>query len=198
MKLFLPESQYIMQQSLPHTEQTVHRRRRFFLKAGVASLAAICVPKVAGAKLRERRLDFYHTHTGEDLSVAYHDGLDYLVDAMNDLNHCLRDFRTGDICQMDPRLIDMLHDLKLRFPGSGSFEIISGYRSPKTNSMLSSKSGGVAKKSLHMQGRAIDIRLRGVDTAQLRDAAIELKRGGVGYYRKSDFIHVDTGRVRRW
>jgi uncharacterized protein YcbK (DUF882 family) len=153
----------------------------------------------AKASLRERQLRLYNTHTGERIDVVYRRGDAYVASAVRKLEHYLRDHRTGDVHAFDPRLFDVLSDLALAAgKPDGEFQIISGYRSPKTNEMLRGRTTGVAKKSLHMQAQAIDVRLSGVDTSKLRDVALGLKRGGVGYYPDADFIHVDVGRVRRW
>ena len=146
----------------------------------------------------QRQLDFYHTHTGESLSVVYHDGSHYIPAALEQINNYLGDFRNGAVHSIDPDTLDILFRLRAHFGGTDTFEIISAYRSPATNAMLRAKGRDVAKRSLHMEGKAIDARLRGVDTAKLRDAAIALKLGGVGYYQNSDFVHVDNGRVRTW
>ena len=146
----------------------------------------------------QRQLDFYHTHTKESLSVVYHDGSHYIPAALEQINNYLGDFRNGAVHSIDPDALDILFRLRAHFGGSGTFEIISGYRSPETNAMLRAQGRDVAKRSLHMEGKAIDARLRDVDTAQLRDAAIDLQLGGVGYYKNSDFVHVDSGRVRTW
>ena len=146
----------------------------------------------------QRQLDFFHTHTGESLSVIYHDGNDYIQAALEQINSYLADFRNGAIHPIDPSTLDILFRLRAHFGGSGTFEIISGYRSPQTNAMLRAQGRDVAKRSLHMEGKAIDTSLREVDTARLRDAAIALRLGGVGYYRNSDLVHVDSGRVRTW
>ena len=150
------------------------------------------------AALATRALDFAHTHTGEHLSVEYFSGGSYLPDALSTVNHFLRDFRTGDVHTIDAGLLDLLHSLTQLTGTSKPFQVISGYRSPKTNGMLRQRSEGVAAGSLHMQGQAIDIRLADVPLAKLRNAALTIERGGVGYYPASDFVHVDTGRVRRW
>jgi len=147
---------------------------------------------------KTRELSFFHTHTGEELSIVYHDGGNHLSPALHKINQFLSDFRTGDSHPIDPRLLDALYLLQQKTGVEDRFEVISGYRSPKTNAKLRNKSNGVAKRSLHMQGKAIDIRLKGINTKKLRDTAIALKVGGVGYYRRSDFIHIDTGRVRHW
>lgn len=145
-----------------------------------------------------RQLSFYHTHTSEKLSVTYFSDGQYVASSLAELNHFLRDFRTGDVTEMDPGVFDILFEIQRASGSTGTFEIISAYRSPATNEMLRSKSGGVAKNSQHLLGTAIDVRLTDLDTAELRDVALELQRGGVGYYHESDFVHVDTGRVRQW
>jgi uncharacterized protein YcbK (DUF882 family) len=145
-----------------------------------------------------RRLSFYHTHTSEELSVTYYVDGEYVTSEINKLNHFLRDFRTKDEVEMDPGVFDILFEIQQRTGSTGVFEVISAYRSPETNEMLRSNSGGVARNSQHLLGKAIDVRLTDLDTAKLRDIALSLERGGVGYYSESNFVHVDTGRVRRW
>jgi len=144
-------------------------------------------------------LRLYHTHTGEHIDIIYRHGDEFLPEAEEQLDHFLRDHRTGDVRHYDPRLFDILSDLtrSVGHPGA-EIEIICGYRSSWSNELLRSKSQGVARNSLHMQAHAIDIRIPGVSTVALRDAALALGRGGVGYYPKSGFVHVDTGRVRTW
>jgi len=148
----------------------------------------------------ERELSFFHTHTGKHLDVVYWRDGEYVDAALEDVNDFLSDFRTGELAEIDPTLLDLIYDVRESLESDGTYQIISAYRSPKTNEMLRgrSESSGVAKKSQHILGKAIDVRLEGVQTAQLRDAALKLKRGGVGYYEQSDFVHMDTGRVRRW
>lgn len=147
----------------------------------------------------DRRIRLYNTHTGERLNVVFRRGTDYVPEGLRQLELHLRDHRTRDARAFDPALFDLLADLAATTGQTNSeIHVISGYRSPRTNAMLRERSTAVAKKSLHMEAQAIDIRLPGVPTAQLRDAALKLGRGGVGYYQRSDFIHVDTGRVRRW
>lgn len=146
-----------------------------------------------------RFLSMRHLHTEERLGLTYRIGDDYRPDALSRFDHLLRDFRTGEQTRMDPELYDLLHALKQRLGVSeGQFEIIGGYRSPKTNAILRNKSSGVAKKSLHMTGQAIDLRLSGVPTQDLWQEARAMGRGGAGYYPGSDFVHLDTGRVRYW
>jgi uncharacterized protein YcbK (DUF882 family) len=149
----------------------------------------------------EFRLRFFHTHTNERVDIVYRRGDTYLPEALNKLDYYLRDWRTGEVHRYDPHLFDLLHDL-LASVGEPNDEIdvICGYRTPQTNQFLRTRHAhtGVAEHSLHMQAEAIDIRLPDISTARLRDAALALHRGGVGYYYASNFVHVDTGRVRRW
>ena len=173
--------------------------RRHFLRTVATAAPLLALPGAALAAVTPRVLTFAHLHTAERLTVQYSDGLRYLPDALGAINHLLRDFRTGAEHAIDPRLLDLLHALHGVTGSTRPFEIISGYRSPQTNTMLRrTGSGGVASGSLHMRGQAIDLRLPDVPLAFLRDAALSLRRGGVGYYPSSNFVHVDTGRVRRW
>ena len=146
----------------------------------------------------ERRLSFYHTHTHETLEVTYAVGGEYSASALLEINEFLADFRNGEETVMDPFLLDLIYDVRASLGSAETFEVISAYRSPETNEMLRKSSNGVAKNSQHLLGKAIDVRLRGTATNALRDAAIEIQRGGVGYYQASDFVHMDTGHVRRW
>lgn len=145
-----------------------------------------------------RQLMFYNTHTHERLTVVYKDSERYNSEALKKIDYIMRDHRTGDIHAIDPNLLDYLYDLMTGVGNHGEVHIISGYRSPKTNKKLRKNSKGVAAGSLHMQGRALDFRLPGTATKVLRDKALTMKRGGVGYYKKSDFIQIDTGRFRFW
>ena len=146
----------------------------------------------------DRLLSFLHTHTGQSITVTYYRDGAYVPEALEELNRFLFDFRTGDVVDMDPTLFDILHSLQKATGSTGAFEVISAYRSPETNEMLRRRSSGVAKRSQHLLGKAIDVRLTDVDTHTLRDVALSMKLGGVGYYPRSNFIHLDTGRVRRW
>ncbi len=149
----------------------------------------------------EYRLRFYHTHTNERLDIVYRRGETYIPEALAKLDHYLRDHRTGEVHHFDPHLFDLLHDLTASLNDSGGeIDVICGYRTPWSNEFLRTRSAhtGVALHSLHMQAEAIDIRLAGISTSAVRDAALRLHRGGVGYYRSSDFVHVDVGRVRQW
>jgi uncharacterized protein YcbK (DUF882 family) len=180
--------------------QALSCNRREFLRIGSGVAAALMLPAgmARAASHSERSLSFYNTHTGERLKACYWAEGNYVPGGIREINQILRDHRTGDVYDMDQGLLDLLYLLQTRVDSKQTFQIISGYRSPKTNAMLSGKSKGVAKRSYHMQGKAIDIRLNGCDLKQLHKAALSLKAGGVGYYPSSDFIHVDVGRVRRW
>lgn len=149
--------------------------------------------------IREHLLVLYNTHTAERIHIVYRRGDDYIPAALAKLDYFLRDHRTGEIRHFDPRLYDFLSDLAASVgrPG-GELDIVCGYRTPATNEFLRAHTTGVAKNSLHIQAEAIDLRMPGIDTLALRRAALSLHRGGVGYYPHSDFIHVDTGRVRQW
>lgn len=160
--------------------------------AAVPALARVAPP--AG----ERVLSFYNTHTGEHTRATYWADGGYVASELTSLDQLLRDFRSGEVAVMDPRLFDILYNLQQLVAVSGTFQVISGYRSPATNAQLRAHSGGVARNSLHMRGQAIDIRLDGVALRDLHRAALALRAGGVGYYPSSDFVHVDTGRVRAW
>jgi uncharacterized protein YcbK (DUF882 family) len=145
------------------------------------------------------RLRMYHTHTGEHLDLIYKRGSTYIPQSLARLDHLLRDWRTGTVHHYDPKLFDLLTRLEKAVGRPGAeIDIICGYRSPATNDLLRRTTFGVAKHSLHMQAEAIDIRVPGTKTSTLRDAALALHGGGVGYYAQSNFIHVDVGRVRHW
>lgn len=173
-------------------------RRRQILKTAAFALPAAALPGLGLASAGPRRLRFYHTHTGEKLDVVYHENNSYLPDALDEINQVLRDFRSDEVFPMDPVLLDFLHATQDRIGSTGSFEIISAYRSLATNEMLRKRGGGVARNSQHLKGKAIDVRLTDAATADLRRASLDLARGGVGYYPKSDFVHLDTARVRWW
>ena len=163
-----------------------------------ALIAGLVIPSSQAYVSDDRQLSFYHTHTQENLQVTYFVGGNYVDSALAEINTFLSDFRTGDKVDMNPELLDLIYEVRTSLGSNGTFEVISAYRSPETNEMLRNRTSGVAKNSQHVLGNAIDVRLRDVATADLRDAAISLQRGGVGYYQVSDFVHIDTGRVRRW
>ena len=183
---------------------SIELSRRGFLTsiAGVAvtlaspgAIASVAPAPVSG---RDRELSFYNTHTGEKLSATYWSDGKYLDDGVEEISWILRDHRAGIASPIDQKLLDLLHQLQAKVEHQGQFHVISGYRSPATNNMLNKHSSGVAKRSYHMLGKAIDVRLPGFDTSQLHKAAISLKGGGVGYYSSSNFVHLDIGRVRYW
>jgi uncharacterized protein YcbK (DUF882 family) len=174
--------------------------RRALLRAGAAAVLSASLPGFALATTLPgaRKLKLENLHTGERLAADYCVGGRYLPDALQAINHILRDYRTGDVHAIDPRLLDLLHDLNTRLETDATFQVISGFRSAQTNGMLHERSSGVASKSLHTQGMAIDIRVPGRALNAVHATALSLERGGVGLYPTSDFVHVDVGRVRRW
>ena len=181
------------------------KNRREFLKKGLAYGAGLSTfllaPNVFAALAHEKRraLSFYHIHTGETSRVTYWADGHYLADGIEAINHALRDHRNGRMAEMDTRLIDTLFALREQFGSRYRFEVVSGYRSPVTNKKLRRLDDqGVAKKSYHMQGMAIDVRLPGVELSKLRKAALKIRAGGVGYYPDNNFVHLDVGRVRQW
>jgi uncharacterized protein YcbK (DUF882 family) len=161
------------------------------------SALALAAPASALAGREERVLSFFHTHTSDRLTLPYFADGGYISESLSRLCRFLRDHRTGEEHSIDPTLFDLLHDLRHATGTKGPFHVISAYRSPTTNERLRAGGRG-GRGSLHLRGKAIDVRLGDVSTAVLRDAAKELSRGGVGYYRESDFVHVDTGRARFW
>ena len=179
---------------LPH-------RRSVLAKVGTALFITSLKPALASTvPPAARSLDLHNIHTGERLSIDYWANGTYVPDALAAINKILRDFRTGDIQPIETNLLDALVRLHAKLETSKPFEIISGYRSPATNAALHAKSeeSGVAVKSLHMRGMAVDIRVPGRPLILLRNAALSERAGGVGYYPQSDFVHVDVGRIRRW
>ncbi|MCO4890096.1 DUF882 domain-containing protein [Cupriavidus sp. WGtm5] len=194
------------------TDATRNARRRFLHTTGTLALAAGLMPLAPSRALASlpasqalaglpdaRTLAFDHTHTGERVSLVYAVGDRFVPDALTTLNGFLRDHYSGKVGTIDPQLFDLLFQVRRELGTDKPFQVISGYRSPATNSRLrNSRGGGVAKHSLHMDGKAIDIRLAGVSLADVRDAAKSLQGGGVGYYETDQFVHIDTGRVRYW
>ena len=177
--------------------------RRAFCVQALAAAAVSLLPRSlrAAATSGVRTLSFRNTHTGESLETVYFGGGRYIDEGLSAIDWILRDHRTGDVAAIDPGLLDLLHLLRTNAAGEGRlavFEIISGYRSPRSNEALRKHSGAVARHSLHVEGMAADVRLTNVPLALLRDAALDLKRGGVGYYPSDGFLHLDTGRIRRW
>lgn len=189
--------------SLLTNEQEIDQGRRAFLKksvfvaAGVAAMPSIIKPAFAnygGAY----RVSFRNAHTSESFSGVYRVGDKYLPEAFGQINYVLRDFRTGGVKMIDPHLMDLIYWMHFQSGSQKPFEVVSGYRSPHTNAMLRRASSGVARKSLHMEGKAIDLRLGGVKLSKLHHIALDMRAGGVGFYPRSNFLHVDTGRIRHW
>jgi uncharacterized protein YcbK (DUF882 family) len=175
--------------------------RRRFLRWGIAAAAASVVPMRAWAAALgtgQRHLSFTNLHTGENLTAVYWSNGAYERNAIDEINHLLRDFRTGDVYPIDLGLLDLLHLLQRKVKSRSPFQVISGYRSPATNAKLASASRGVARRSYHMKGMAIDIAIEDRKLTSLRDAALAVEAGGVGYYPKPGFVHVDVGPVRSW
>lgn len=180
-----------------------HANRRHFLKLGALAAVAALPALPARAALRgltapERSLAFYNTHTGESIRTVYWAEGGYIPQALAEINHVLRDHRTNAVKNMSPALLDFLYRINSAIDATQPFHIISGYRSPATNAMLAAHSGGVAKHSMHLDGMATDIRVPGRELDRIRQAALRLQGGGVGYYPTSDFVHVDVGRIRQW
>ena len=181
--------------------------RRYLFRAGATAVAAGFAARGAMAMPRRpatlaedvARLSFVNTHTGEKLDVVYREGQQYLTDAIAEIDRLLRDHRSGEVHPVDRALLDQLDRLgALLGTGTRPFHVISGYRSPATNAKLAARSGGVATRSLHMSGRGIDIRMPGLPLAEVHRAALSMRAGGVGFYPRSDFVHLDTGLVRTW
>lgn len=177
--------------------------RRGVLKMGLAGLLGSIVPILPSVEAKASgfsawRVSLRHAHTGETFSGVYRVGNKYLPEAFERLNYVLRDFRTGEAFPMDPRVVDIVSMVQAKTRIAGPLEVLSGYRSPRTNAMLRKASNGVARNSFHMYGQAMDIRMPGYSSKKLRSVASALKAGGVGYYPKSNFVHVDTGKVRSW
>lgn len=184
-------------------KRDTHPTRRRLLGHGARLMTVAALPawgrSAFAAPSAERSLALVHTHTRERIELVYAAAGNYLDDALLKLNRFLRDHYSGDVGVIDPVLYDQLHGVQAALGTARAFEVISGYRCPATNDKLRAKGGGgVAKQSLHMQGRAIDVRLQGVPLDEVRDAAQSLRAGGVGYYPGSQFVHLDSGRVRSW
>lgn len=176
-------------------------KRRSFLKSSVAVASSLALPALARAAVaapHERSLRFYNTHTGETLRTMFWAEGQFIPEALQDINHLLRDHRNDKVGAIDPELMLLLDRVSSQFSNHEVIHVISGYRSPETNRMLAEASGGVAKHSMHIEGKAIDVRIPGRELERLHKAALALKSGGVGYYPASQFVHMDTGRVRHW
>lgn len=172
--------------------------RRRFLAVGAAAIVMPHIASAAALATGQRKLSLANTHTGETLTTVYWQKGEYVGDALHEIDFIMRDFRTGDVHAIDPKLLDLLNGLHRKVDSRRPYLIVSGYRSPQTNAELAEHSDGVAKRSLHMEGMAMDLRLEDVRLKTLRKAAVALEAGGVGYYPNSNFVHVDVGRVRTW
>jgi uncharacterized protein YcbK (DUF882 family) len=174
--------------------------RRTFIKWGASAILTTVLthPALAAVSPEHHVLSFYNVHTGETLKTCYRSNGKLIQRAVGRISHIMRDFRTGEIKAVDPMLLDLLHRIVVEAKPLSPINIISGYRSPRTNAALRKINPDVAPKSLHMEGRAIDIRIPGQRTPALRRLAIDLKAGGVGYYPESDFVHLDTGPFKVW
>lgn len=193
-----------------HADTVCPNRRKFLGMGAIATLGALVLPAftndvmaaafqagtVSGGSTR--RVSFRNTHTNETFTGVYRIGNKYLPDAFDRINHVLRDHRTGEVFPIDPRVMDIIYSVHQMTDVAAPYDVLSGYRCPKSNAGLRKNSGGVAKNSLHMTGQAIDLRLPNYSTTRLRDLAKSLKAGGVGYYRSSNFVHMDSGGVRYW
>jgi uncharacterized protein YcbK (DUF882 family) len=179
--------------------KNIDRRTALKMVSG-ASVSGLLLPARRAAASNEKQLSFYHTHTRLGLDVTYARDGHYIDSALSDINRFLSDFRSHDSVAIDTELLDLIYDIRESLGSTGRYEVISAYRSSDTNEMLRTRTGdsGVAKKSQHLLGKAIDVRLDDVRLTRLRDAAIAMQRGGVGYYMESNFVHIDTGAVRRW
>ena len=178
--------------------KTLTSRRRF-LKLGMLA-AALPLPAAADPRLSgaERRLAFHNLHTEEKLDLPYWVEGDFVPESLAEINHILRDHRTNQVAAIDTQLLDLLYRVRTALGTSQPIEVISGYRSPASNLMLAENTSGVARHSLHLEGKAIDIRIPGISLADLRRAGLDLRGGGVGYYPDSNFVHLDVGRIRAW
>ncbi|MEQ1530816.1 MAG: YcbK family protein [Methylococcales bacterium] len=184
-------------------DDIVSSKRKFLKTMAYGSLLTLAGTDLAQATIghfpSHKTLALQNTNTGDKLKLTYFENGRYIKGALQEISYILRDYHTGDMHHIDPALIDQLYDLKMLLGVSQHpIHIVSGYRSPHTNARLRQHSHGVAKDSLHMQGRAIDIRIAGVDTRNIRNAAISMRNGGVGYYPRSNFVHLETGDFRTW
>jgi uncharacterized protein YcbK (DUF882 family) len=190
-----------------HWENRMGLSRRSILRAGGAAILsasvagkAIAAPALVGLKeTGARTLSFDCYNTGEQLkrTTYWADG-QYVPDALKEINYAMRDYRSGEVYPIEPKVLDLIHEIGRKLDTNCHFEMYSGYRSPRTNAMLRSMDTSVAAHSLHMKGEAVDITLPGRSLVQLRQTALAMQAGGVGYYPDADFLHVDIGRVRRW
>ncbi|MFM8330503.1 MAG: YcbK family protein [Candidatus Methylumidiphilus sp.] len=176
-------------------------RRAFLNRVGVAAAASLLVPSADAFALslgKQRRISLFNTNTREEWGFICSPQQNYDTNLLSDFSHFLRDHRTDEARIMDPALLDLLYAVTVLTGGRGEYNIISGYRTPETNQMLRKASHGVAEHSLHIQGKAIDLRTHDVSTRTIQQVALSLQQGGVGYYHSADFVHMDTGDIRSW
>jgi uncharacterized protein YcbK (DUF882 family) len=192
----------LSQEAAPETSNPPIGRRRFVRLTGIAAATAVLAPTSALAMLTAphapRRLRFFNLHTGERLDAVYYENGRYLGQALGEINYILRDFRQNAIKPIHPTLLDLVVAIHRHLNTDREIAVISGYRTPQTNAMLAAHSHGVARHSLHMDAMALDFRVPGRPLEQVRRVAVAMRGGGVGYYPRSDFVHVDIGRVRYW
>jgi uncharacterized protein YcbK (DUF882 family) len=194
--------QLLSSQDVAENDAISTSRRQFIKNIGYGALLTLSVPKLADAAIKHsafhKSLAFQNINTGDKLRLTYFEQGKYVKDALQEISYLFRDIHTGDMHPIDTALLDQLYDLKNLIGARKPFHIVSGYRSPYTNAKLRKRNHAVAKHSLHMQGRAIDIRIEGVETKIIRNAALAMRSGGVGYYPNADFVHLDTGEFRTW
>jgi uncharacterized protein YcbK (DUF882 family) len=183
-------------------DSLIESRRGFLKTIASVSLLTLSGAEISNAAVNwtpsHKTLALNHVHTGDKLKLTYFEQGDYVEGALQEISYLLRDYHNDNVHFIDPALLDQLFDLKLALGIDKPFAVFSGYRSPHTNARLRKRYRNVAKHSLHMQGRAIDIHVDGLDTRKIRNAALAMCRGGVGYCRQSDFVHIDTGSFRTW
>ena len=173
-------------------------RRRFLAFSACAATAVLARPSIVLAHTKERTLALYNMHTGESAKTVFWADGEYVKDGLDEISQLLRDYRTADVIPFDPRLIDTLYHLRRKVDAHRPYHVVSGYRSPKTNAILRKNDRSVAKNSYHMRGMAVDAYLPKVALSKLHHAALSLRAGGVGYYPKTGFLHLDSGRIRSW
>jgi uncharacterized protein YcbK (DUF882 family) len=177
-------------------------RRRFLKRLACGSLLAMGIPNIVQAAFSgftaHKTLSLEHHHTGENLTLTYYEQGRYIHGALEEISYFMRDYHNGAVHSIDPALLDQLYDVKLLLGVNKPFHIVSAYRSPETNASLRRHSRGVARQSLHMEGRAIDIRMEGMSANTIRNAALMVQNGGIGFYPRSNFVHLDTGELRTW
>ncbi|CAG7857097.1 hypothetical protein MCAMS1_01817 [biofilm metagenome] len=189
------------QNMIPSINNHSQSKRKFLKNLTFGSIALMTTPKLAHAAFYgygHKSLVLEHHHTGEFLNITYYSQGRYIYGALDEISYFLRDYHTNETHPVDPYLLDQLHDVKLMLGTKKPFHVVSGYRSPETNANLRRHSRGVARQSLHMAGKAIDIRIEGITARDIRDAGLILQRGGVGYYPGQNFVHLDTGDIRTW